>query len=228
MSGLRVALIGCIDYQEALDLQEQLAAQRQADRVDDTLLILEHPPVITLGARGRYENIYLPREELARLGVQIHEVSRGGDVTYHGPGQVVGYPIIKLTAFPGGVRAFVCAIETAAIRLLADHFAITATAGSGKLAGVWVGERKIMAIGIAVRHGVSMHGFALNVNTDLDHFNWINPCGLSKGVTSIAQVTGSKQDMEKVSRLAAAYVARHLTMPSREIGRGELLAAQDG
>jgi lipoyl(octanoyl) transferase len=225
MSTLRICFLGRIDYQEALDLQEKLAAQRQAGQIGDTLLILEHPPVITLGSRGRYENIYLSQDKLARLGVSIHEINRGGDVTFHGPGQIVGYPIFRLADVPGGIRCFVSLIEQMAIQLLDDVFAIKAIAGSGKMTGIWVDDRKIMAIGIAVRHGISMHGFAFNVNTNLEHFTWINPCGLSKGVTSIAELTGEPADFSEVSQLVGRYFASAFQMRAMLVSRGDLLAA---
>jgi lipoyl(octanoyl) transferase len=226
--GTRICYLGRTGYPEALELQEKLAAQRQAGLVEDTLLILEHPPVITLGARGRYENIYLSREELEEKGVSIHEINRGGDVTYHGPGQVVGYPIFRLVDFPGGIHRFVELLEKTVIDLLDEVFGIKGEAGSGKMTGIWVGDRKIMAIGIAVRRGVSMHGFAFNVNTDLEHFRWINPCGLSKGVTSVAELTGARVDFVKVSQLVGSYFAKTFQRDLANIGRNELLAEEPG
>jgi lipoyl(octanoyl) transferase len=226
VSTLRICYLGRIGYMEALGLQERLAAQRQEDLVEDTLLILEHPPVITLGARGHHENIYLSQNELANRGVSVHEITRGGDVTYHGPGQIVGYPIFRLVDFPGGIRQFVHLIELSVIRLLDEEYAIKAEAGTGKMTGIWVGDRKIMAIGIAVRHGVSMHGFAFNVNTDLSHFQWINPCGLSKGVTSVADLTGLPADFEQMSRLVGRYFAETFQSESIEIKRDEVLTEE--
>jgi lipoyl(octanoyl) transferase len=222
LNKLQICQVGRIDYGEALALQNRLAGLRLAGQIDDTLLILEHPPVITLGVRGRYENIFLSQEELAARGVSIYEINRGGDVTYHGPGQIVGYPIFRLVDFPGGIRHFIDLIEQTVQNLLSDLFCIKACAGTGKMTGLWVGDEKIMALGIAVRHGISMHGFALNVNTDLGHFQWINPCGLSKGVTSIARLTGAKVDMANLSRVLGEFFASAFEMEAVEVRREDL------
>jgi lipoyl(octanoyl) transferase len=222
LNKMRICQIGQIDYGEALALQNRLAGLRQSGQIDDTLLILEHPPVITLGVRGHYEHIFLSREELAEKGVSIYEINRGGDVTYHGPGQIVGYPIFKLTDFTGGIHRFIDLIEQTVQNLLFDQFGIEACAGSGKMTGLWVGDRKIMALGIAVRHGISMHGFALNINTDLSHFKWINPCGLSMGVTSVAQLTGAKVDLPNLSRMLGHYFAAAFEADASEVRREDL------
>lgn len=204
---LKICQLGRMDYDRALKVQLQLLERRQQDLIDDTLLLVEHPPVLTLGVRGQNSNIYLSREQLAAEGVQVYEVNRGGDVTYHGPGQVVGYPIMKLDQTPGSLRDFVSNIELGLIKLLQAEFAIDATQRHDKYTGVWVGERKIAAIGIAVKQYVTMHGFAFNVNTNLSHFDWINPCGLSMGVTSVAELTGQEADFEQVNHLVGRYLA---------------------
>lgn len=204
---LNICHLGRMDYDQALKIQLQLLERRQHDLIDDTLLLVEHPPVLTLGVRGQTSNIYLSREQLAAEGVQVYEVNRGGDVTYHGPGQIVGYPIMKISQTPGSLRDFVSAIELGLIHLLREEFAIAATQRHDKYTGVWVGERKIAAIGIAVKQYVSMHGFAFNVNTNLSHFDWINPCGLSMGVTSVADLTGQNADFEQVNHLVGRYLA---------------------
>ena len=214
MDCLSIHDLGRMAYGEALALQRHLVEQRRANALGDTLLMVEHPPVLTLGVRGDWANIYLPRAELAAAGVEIFEVERGGDVTYHGPGQLVGYPIINLHAFEGGIRAFISAMAQSIIDVLRDDFGIAAEQRHDRLTGVWVGDAKIAAFGIAVRHGVTMHGFAFNVNTDLRHFDWINPCGLSKGVTSVQRETGAPADLETVRRrLVERLCARFGKLP---------------
>ena len=195
-------------YGEALTLQRLVLARRQQGMMDDSLLLVEPPAVLTLGTRGDYANIYLPKETLAEQGVAIFEVERGGDVTYHGPGQIVGYPIIALQDFPGSIRGYITAIATALIDLLKDEFGISAEQRFDKYSGVWVGENKIVAMGVAVKRGVTMHGFAFNVNTNLAHFDWINPCGLSKGVTSVEREIGQPADLARVKHLVILYLSR--------------------
>lgn len=206
---MNICKIGRMPYDEALQLQYDLVAARQQDRIGNTLLLLEHPPVITMGTRADPANIYLSREQLTAAGVQIHDVNRGGDVTYHGPGQIIGYPIFQLKDFPQGVRWFVQQLEASLIDLLLEQYGIQAHFRQDKYTGVWVGDNKIVAFGLAIKHGVSMHGFAFNVNTDLGHFNWINPCGLSLGVTSVEQELGHPIDLDQAFDLVAASVASH-------------------
>jgi lipoyl(octanoyl) transferase len=188
---------GRISYAEGLRVQAEIVAARKAQRIGDTLLLLEHPPVLTLGRNATRANILASEEVLARYGVEVHEVNRGGDVTYHGPGQLVGYPIFDLRGeFPGkrgphlGPVDFVRLMEEALI-LTCEDFGVPAQRIC-KLTGVWtlaggsVGEKKIAAIGVHVSQAVTSHGFALNVTTDLRDFEWIVPCGLAdRGVTSL-------------------------------------------
>lgn len=195
-------------YAEALAIQRRLLEKRQLGEIEDTLLLVEHPAVLTLGTRGDYANIYLPKERLAEQGVSIYEVERGGDVTYHGPGQIVGYPIVALQDFPGSIRGYITAMATALIDLLRTEFGIVAEQRFDKYSGVWVGENKIVAIGVAVKRGVTLHGFAFNVNTNLAHFDWINPCGLSKGVTSVERETGQTADLDWVKAQVVSHLAR--------------------
>jgi lipoyl(octanoyl) transferase len=204
---LLICDLGRMAYEPALEIQYQLLARRQEDLIGDVLLLVEHPPVLTLGTRGDSANIFLPQAELAAAGVQVHSVNRGGDVTYHGPGQVVGYPIMKIEQFPGSIRGFITSIEMALINLLRVEFGITATQRHDKYTGVWVGDEKIVAIGVAVKKWVTMHGFAFNVNTNLRHFDWINPCGLSMGVTSVEALTGQPVDFAQVTWLVGRYFA---------------------
>jgi lipoyl(octanoyl) transferase len=197
---LEVMLLGRIDYSEALDIQKKLFASRMEGKAGDTLLILEHPPVITLGRRGLYSNIVVPEYDLAKEGVGIYEVARGGDVTYHGIGQIVGYPIINLSDNKISVKDFVGKLEEVFIRLLREKYDITARSEEKKYTGVWVGDEKITAVGIEVKHWITMHGFAFNVNTNLDHFKWINPCGITdKGVTSLQKLLGYSLDIDELN-----------------------------
>jgi lipoyl(octanoyl) transferase len=203
---LNILQPGRLDYKEALDLQEKLMYQRQQNEIPDTLILLEHTPVLTLGRRGEYENILLSKETLEAQGVKIYEVSRGGDVTYHGPGQIVGYPIMDLSQMGKDVKEYVYKIEEVFIRLLLNEFGIKADRDEKKYTGVWVGNEKITAIGIAVKRWVTMHGFAFNVNTDLSHFHWINPCGITdKGVTSVQKLLGREMDFAKMNELVIKY-----------------------
>lgn len=206
MSGIDVLRAGRMEYLAALELQERLLGERASGNVGDTLVLVEHPPVLTLGRRGDPANILLNRESLAALGVGVHEVNRGGDVTYHGPGQVVGYPVMDLRPREGDAKGFVHDVEEVFIRLLDREFGIPARREEGKFTGVWVGDEKIVAIGIAVRNLVTMHGFAFNVNVDLSHFGWINPCGITdRGVTSLKKLLGRTVDFEMANRMVASY-----------------------
>ena len=222
---LTICKIGRMSYDQALKLQYELVAARQADRIGNTLLLVEHPPVLTLGTRADPANIYLSRELLEKEGVSIYEVNRGGDVTYHGPGQIVGYPIVQLYDFEEGVRWFVKTMEFSLIDLLLQEYGIKAHLRQDKYTGVWVGDKKIVAFGIAVKQGVTMHGFAFNVNTDLTHFNWINPCGLSLGVTSVAEELGHPVDLEKAFDLTAESLIHHFGWEAKWVVLEELLAS---
>jgi len=203
---LNVVNLGKMDYQKALNIQEQLLSLRQEGKIDDTLLLVEHPAVITIGRRGSYSNIVVPESFLKENGIEVYEVSRGGDVTYHGPGQIVGYPVMDLNNYGKDIKAFVWNIEEVFVKLLKEQFNITAYREEKKYTGVWVDNCKITAIGIAVKKWVTMHGFAFNVNTNLDHFKWIVPCGITdKGVTSLEKLTGCIQDFEKLNLLVSDY-----------------------
>jgi lipoyl(octanoyl) transferase len=189
--------LGRIAYGDALALQQQIAAERKQGLAPDHLLLLEHPHVITLGRNGRMENVLAGGDILARAGIEFYPTDRGGDVTYHGPGQLVGYPILDLREWKRDVSAYVRGLEQALIDTLADY---GITAGRiPKLTGVWVGDRKIAAIGVHLSRWVTSHGFALNVNTDLSYFQYIVPCGLTKPVTSMAQL-GVRATLEEVGR----------------------------
>jgi len=215
---LEIVKLGRIDYGEALDIQEKLHGMRQRGEVGDILLLLEHPPVLTLGRRGQHSNILLQIKELEKLGVRTYEVNRGGDVTYHGPGQIVGYPIMDLACHGRDVKDYVWKIEEVFIGLLKDQYGITAYRDDGKYTGVWVDNSKITAIGIAVRRWVTMHGFAFNVNTNLEHFKWITPCGITdKGVTSLQKILGRSLDFELVNSQVAESFGRVFGMEPEEV-----------
>ena len=176
--------LGRVPYQEAWDLQRRLGELRARDEIPDTLLLLEHPHTYTLGRTGQSSNLLRTEEELVAFGARVFNVDRGGDVTYHGPGQLVGYPIMLVEDRRDLLR-YIRNLEEAIIRALAD-FRI-ASGRIGGLSGVWIGERKIAAIGVKMGR-VTSHGFALNVTTDLSYFDHIIPCGLrGKGVTSMAE-----------------------------------------
>lgn len=204
---LEVRRLGMVPYQEALVLQRALVEERRAERVPDILLLLEHPPVITLGVKGDggRGNIIATEQRLAELGVEVSETGRGGDVTYHGPGQIVGYPILDLRPDRCDVHRYVRDVEEVMIRVCADY---GLKAGRVKgLTGTWIGPDKIGAIGVRISRWITSHGFALNVSTNLDHFNLIVPCGIATGgVTSIARAAGHQVPLAEVEdRLARHF-----------------------
>jgi lipoyl(octanoyl) transferase len=196
---------GRVDYGAAFDLQRQLVEQRKAGAIPDQLILLEHPHTITLGRNGRMENLLAGEETLSRAGIAFHPTDRGGDITYHGPGQIVGYPILDLREWKRDVVAYVRAVEQVLIDTLAD-FGIAA-GRVPKLTGVWLGDRKIAAIGVHISRWVTSHGFALNVNTDLRYFQYIVPCGLTKPVTSMAEL-GCGASWEAVAERLTANFGR--------------------
>lgn len=207
---LNVRRLGRVSYDDGLKLQAELVEQRRSGAIPDTLLLLEHPPVITLGVKTRQgpNHIVASDAELAQQGVTVHETGRGGDVTYHGPGQLVGYPILDLAA-EGNVRKdvhrYVRDIEDVLIRIAAS-FGIDAKRVPG-LTGVWVGddghEEKLAAIGVRISRWITSHGFALNVSTDLRHFNFIVPCGIvDRGVTSLEKLLGRPVSMAEAEDAA--------------------------
>jgi lipoyl(octanoyl) transferase len=208
MRPLEVRHLGLVGYDEALALQRALVEERRAERVPDLLLLLQHPPVVTLGVRGDggRSNIVVPMERLRELGIEVHEAGRGGDVTYHGPGQVVGYPILDLRPDRCDVHRYVRDLEEVMIRACAGY-GVEAGRVAG-LTGVWVGTEKIGAIGVRVSRWITSHGFAFNVTTDLEHFSFIVPCGIAgRGVTSLSQATGRTIPLGEVE----AALARHFT-----------------
>ncbi|MGE0042249.1 MAG: lipoyl(octanoyl) transferase LipB [Vicinamibacterales bacterium] len=213
MRPLDVRRLGVVPYQEALDLQRTLADERKADRIPDTLLLLQHPHVLTLGVKGDggRSHVLAPPARLAELGVQVVETGRGGDVTYHGPGQVVGYPIIDLNPDRRDVHKYVRDLEEVMIRVSAA-FGIAAGRIAG-LTGTWIpdtpaGPAKIGAIGVRISRWVTSHGFAYNVTTDLSFFDLIVPCGIAEhGVTSVAAMTGERPPIAAVEDLFIRHFA---------------------
>jgi lipoyl(octanoyl) transferase len=196
---LEVRRLGVIGYGEGVELQQSLVEQRKAGSIPDQLLLLEHPPVIPLGVKTRNDrgHIVASADSLARQGVEVFETGRGGDVTYHGPGQLVGYPIIDLKPDRCDVHRYVRDLEEVLIRTAAA-FGIDAGRSPG-LTGVWVGQDKLAAIGVRISRWVTSHGFALNVTTDLSHFDFIIPCGIvGRGVTSIQRLLGRPVPLEDV------------------------------
>ncbi|MGA2135443.1 MAG: lipoyl(octanoyl) transferase LipB [Bryobacteraceae bacterium] len=194
---------GRVEYGRAFAWQQELVAERKAGTIPDQLLLLEHPHTITLGRNGHMENLLAGDEMLAGAGVAFHPTDRGGDITYHGPGQMVGYPIVDLREWKRDVGAYVRAIEQVIIDTLAE-FGIEA-GRIPKLTGVWVDDRKIAAIGVHISRWVTSHGFALNVATDLRYFQYIVPCGLTKPVTSMAQLGCGASWAEVAERVAAHF-----------------------
>jgi len=194
-----------MDYGRALELQQQLVAERKQGLIPDQLLLLEHPHVITLGRNGHLENLLANDQVLGRAGISFYPTDRGGDITYHGPGQLVGYPILDLREWKRDVGAYVRAIEQVIIDTLADYG--IAAGRIPKLTGVWVEERKIAAIGVHISRWVTSHGFALNVSTDLSYFQYIVPCGLTRPVTSMERL-GARATLAEVSATLAAHFGR--------------------
>ena len=202
-----VRRLGRVAYARGLELQAELVAARQAGRVPDQLLLLEHDPVFTLGRNARSENVLFPAEALRERGFEVFETGRGGDVTYHGPGQLVGYPILELPPERRDVHRYVRELEEVMIRTCADYgLAASRVAG---LTGAWLGQEKVGAIGVRISRWVTSHGFALNISTDLLPFELIVPCGIrGRGVTSLERALGRPLAMAAVmDRLTARFAA---------------------
>lgn len=207
MRHIEVSLLGTLPYAIALDLQRRLVEARRADAIPDQLLLLEHPHVITLGSSASAANVLADEEQRTRLGIELFETGRGGDVTYHGPGQLVGYPILDLKPDRCDLHRYVRDIEEALIRAVAK-FGVTAHRLHGRT-GVWAGDAKVAAIGVRVSSGwITSHGFALNVATNLDYFSTIVPCGIAdKAVASLEQLVSSGVDMGAVRQHVAGAFA---------------------
>jgi len=221
---IQLLQLGRVSYADGLAIQKQVIDARKQGKIGDTLLLLEHPPVITLGRNAHRSNIIAGDEFLAARGVSLHEINRGGDVTYHGPGQLVGYPIFDLRGeWPGkkgphlGAVDYVRMLEEALIRTCADFGVMTervcGKTGVWTLAGGSIAEKKIAAIGVHVSQGVTSHGFALNVTADLREFDWIVPCGITdKKVTSLDLEVGDDRE-------PAATLANAANSAAKQMGR---------
>jgi lipoyl(octanoyl) transferase len=195
--------LGRIGYSEALEMQLDLVAQRKRGEIPDQLLIAQHPHVVTMGRNGHDEHLLADPDLLARAGVEFHHANRGGDVTYHGPGQIVGYPILDLREWKRDVVAYVRALEQVVIDALAG-FGMEAGRLTGAT-GVWTPEGKIAAIGVHISRWVTSHGFALNVDTDLSYFRYIVPCGLAKPVTSMRALGCQAGRGQVIAALAGSF-----------------------
>ena len=202
-----VEQLGLVSYADGLRLQRELVAQRKAGTVPDTLLLLEHPHVYTLGRNAKKENLLISAAQLVARGAQVFEIDRGGDVTYHGPGQLVGYPIMDLAQHRRDIAWYMRCLEEVFIAV-AGEYGIEA----GRLAGapgVWAGNDKLVALGVHISRWVTSHGFAFNVNTDLRCFDGIVPCGLrDKGVTSLQKLLGRRVEMEEVAEKVVQHFGR--------------------
>lgn len=202
-----VEQLGTVSYAAALELQRERVVARKAGSIPDTLLLLEHPHVYTLGRNARAENVLASRERLASLGAVVFETDRGGDVTYHGPGQLVGYPILDLTQHRRDLAWFMRSLEEVLIEVAGD-FGIQAKRLQG-CTGVWVGNAKLAAMGVHVSRWVTSHGFALNVSTDLGYFDHIVPCGIrNKQVTSLEKLLGRRVEMDSVAERVVEHFGR--------------------
>ncbi len=214
-------MLGRVDYANALELQMRICEAKRQSFENDALLLLEHPPTITIGRNGKRDHLLVPDDELKRRGVNWFEVDRGGDITFHGPGQLVGYPILKLEPGERDVHRFMRNLEGVLIELLSDY-AIDATREGG-FTGVWTREGKIAAMGIHISRWITRHGFALNVNTDLSFYDLIIPCGLTgKSVTSMERVLGMQCDLAEVAERFIAvfgevFGRRMLRIPASEL-----------
>lgn len=195
MSRFELRDLGRTGYAAALEIQQQLVEQRKQGLIPDQLLFVEHPHVITMGRNGHMENMLAGEEALRQAGIEFHHTNRGGDVTYHGPGQIVGYPIFDLKDWKRDVVAYVRAMEGVLIGTLAE-FGIEGGRVEGAT-GVWVDGAKVAAIGVHISRWITYHGFALNVSTDLDYFRYIVPCGLTKPVTSM-EALGCRASLDDV------------------------------
>jgi lipoyl(octanoyl) transferase len=208
-TSVNVKDLGLISYQEALNVQQLLVDRRKREEIPDQLLILEHPHVITMGRNGHEENLLAAPELLARAGIEFHHTNRGGDVTYHGPGQIIGYPILDLREWKRDVVAYVRAVEEVLIQAIAQ-FGMVGKRVPGAT-GVWVdspeGPAKVAAIGVHISRWVTSHGFALNLDPDLSYFRYIVPCGLTKPVTSL-RALGSNASREEVIEALTQSFAR--------------------
>lgn len=216
---------GFLDYPVAYRILHALSLRRIAGSINDVLMLVEHSPTFTVGRSGGFHNIKVPHEQLARQGIKVYEVDRGGDITYHGPGQLVGYPVLDLKRHGRDIHLYVRRLEEVIIKSLA-RYGIRAGRREN-YPGVWVGRNKIAALGVAVKKWVTMHGFAFNISCDLDHFRMIVPCGITDGgVTSLARQLGKGPDFREVSRVVRDMFATVFYMELEEVSLEELVGPQ--
>ena len=218
--------LGLLGYAEAYALQKRVVAARKADAIEDALLLCEHPPVITLGRSGKRENLLASEHVLRQKGVEFHATDRGGDITYHGPGQIVGYPILNLGPIRRDVVWYVRMLEEAMIRATAE-FGIAVERVAGKT-GIWVRagntEEKLAAIGVHISRWVTSHGFAYNVSTDLRNFELIVPCGIAdRKATSLEKLLGRNVEEKEVAPRIAKHLGEVLGLEMKEASKKELM-----
>ena len=216
-----IAFLGCVEYSRALDLQFRICESKKQGFEADMLVLLEHPPTITLGRNGKWDNLVVSNEELRTRGVSCYEVDRGGDITFHGPGQLVGYPLLKLEAGERDVHLFMWKLEESLIRLL-DEFGIRSKRVE-KLTGVWTAAGKIAALGVHISRWITRHGFALNVNTNLSYYDLIIPCGIAgKNVTSMEALLSRQINLEEVAERYIPHFGQVYTRQMKRISELEL------
>jgi len=235
MNSLLITDLGLISYTDALALQQRLVAARKAEAIEDVLLLCEHPHVITLGRNAKRENLLVSEHVLRQKGVELHATNRGGDITYHGPGQIVGYPILNLAAIKRDVGWYVRTLEETMIRTTAD-FGLTAFRIPGKT-GIWVNpnaeqdatEEKLAAIGVHLSRWVTSHGFAYNVSTDLRYFDLIVPCGIAeRKATSLEKLLSRNVALDEVKPTLAHHFAELFSFAPRRISREQLASSLSG
>lgn len=214
MHEVKLLTLGVTPYPEGLELMRGLVALKQRRPEPQVLLLLEHPPVLTMGRRAADHDILAPPEILEREGIAVHRVERGGLVTYHGPGQLVAYPLLELEVLGLGIGDLVRAMERTLLATLAD-LGVKGNLRQGH-PGAWYGRQKLASIGVAVQRGITLHGLALNLDPNLEHFKLINPCGLTGSpMTSVRQVTGREVDADRSRDLLAAHMCRELGLDPR-------------
>ncbi|MBS1252263.1 MAG: Octanoyltransferase [Anaerolineales bacterium] len=214
--------LGLVSYDDGLALQHRIVERCKAGQLDDVLILLEHPPVITLGRQADETNIIAAPEFLGELGIQVRRVERGGDVTYHGPGQLMGYPILNLRDHRKDVGWYISSLQAVLVDVLAE-FGIDAEPRSGEKTGVWIGNDKIVAIGARIEEWVSYHGFALYVDPIMPHFDLIVPCGLpDTGLAGMQQILGGEVDPDAVRRAVAKHFGRVFGVDLQEVTVAEL------
>jgi lipoate-protein ligase B len=224
MDRFKALRLGMVDYQKALDLQLSLIEKRRKEEIEDVLLLLEHPPTFTMGSSGKTEHLLKSQDELKRRGIHFEIISRGGDITYHGPGQLVGYPILDLDWFDRDIHQYLRNIEETIIRALGD-FKIKAERIKG-FTGVWVNQEKIASIGVGIKKWITYHGFALNVNTDLSYFDMMVPCGIPNvKMTSMKQLLGNRNNL-KMAHVETSIINSFSKVFRRKLG-GEQKALDD-